>query len=289
MEKKCICKNCKNCKNCKEIKHQEIVREFKESGCKLLSEPSLSYKMKYECSCGTIGFKFWSHFKNGERCRKCGIEKCKKNNSKRLKVEKEVYEYFEKHSCKLLEAKYVNSETKMKFLCNCGNECYITWDKFKIGKRCKTCNRKKYDERKMRSGNNHPNWNPNRDEVNMKKKVRQKAKHILRRTLLDVMKSETTFKMLGYTKEDLINHIINHKNWALVKNDNWELDHYFPVSAFFDYNIHDIKIINMLENLQPLSKTENRKKNNKYNKFEFEKWLQSRKILSIQATPLYAT
>jgi len=57
-------------------------------------------------------------------------------------------------------------------------------------------------------------------------------------------------------------------------NVNWEIDHVFSIKAFIDYGIHDLKIINRLDNLKPLPKNENRKKQAIYNKVAFEKWLQ---------------
>ena len=90
------------------------------------------------------------------------------------------------------------------------------------------------------------------------------------------MKTDTTFNLLGYTKEELINHIKNCDNWESLKNSKWELDHIFPLKAFFDYKIYDVKKINILENLRPLSSLENKTKNSFYDKNEFECWLKSK-------------
>lgn len=49
-------------------------------------------------------------------------------------VNKLTYDYiksqFEKHKCKLLETEYINSRTKMKYICKCGNESSIVWGHF---------------------------------------------------------------------------------------------------------------------------------------------------------------
>lgn len=50
-----------------------------------------------------------------------------------------VESYFKEHNCILLEEKYINSNTKMKYICKCKNESEITWDNFKRGKRCIKC------------------------------------------------------------------------------------------------------------------------------------------------------
>ena len=58
-------------------------------------------------------------------------------------------------------------------------------------------------------------------------------------------------ELLGYTQEELRQHIKNHPNWNLVKNEKWHLDHIFPFKAFFEYKIYDTKLINSLENIFP--------------------------------------
>lgn len=49
----------------------------------------------------------------------------------------------------------------------------------------------------------------------------------------------------------------------------WHLDHMFPIKAFADYKISDIKLINALDNLQPLSEADNLIKADKYSAEEF--------------------
>jgi (p)ppGpp synthase/HD superfamily hydrolase len=58
-----------------------------------------------------------------------------------------------------------------------------------------------------------------------------------------------------------------------LKDSNWHLDHIFPIQAFLDYGITDVKIINRLDNLQPLSQQQNHEKKDRYNKIAFESWL----------------
>lgn len=58
-----------------------------------------------------------------------------------------------------------------------------------------------------------------------------------------------------------------------MKNKNWEVDHIFPIKAFIDCGIKDIKLVNCLDNLQPILKSENRIKSKKYNKNDFLSWL----------------
>ena len=84
--------------------------------------------------------------------------------------------------------------------------------------------------------------------------------------------------MLGYSSKELQKHVQSLPNWKNVKDRHWHLDHYFPIQAFIDYGIKDIKLINCLDNLQPLSRKENLIKSCKYDKKEFEKWLNKKKV-----------
>lgn len=259
--------------NCKECKHKLVIKTFIEANCEILGEISLTKKIKYKCNCGEIAEIKWFNFKNGERCKKCAIKRMKENNSKRLAVEKKIYDFFKDNNCTLLEKNYINQTTKMKYICECGNKSLITWKAFQKGCRCNICAKNKVKNRFIPSGKYHFRWNPNREEVELNKIIRQKAKHMLKRTLLGKMKEDTTFKLLGYSKEELISHIINHENWINVCNTEWELDHIFPMKAFFENGIYDVKIINKLTNLRPLSKIDNRIKNDSYDKISFEKWI----------------
>lgn len=50
----------------------------------------------------------------------------------------EVEKYFEDNSCRLID-EYKDANTKMNYICQCGNSSLISFDNFKRGKRCKTC------------------------------------------------------------------------------------------------------------------------------------------------------
>lgn len=57
-------------------------------------------------------------------------------NSGKRKTLKEVKEYFKLQGCELLEDKYINYRTKIKYRCVCGNISYIHLSSFQNGKRC---------------------------------------------------------------------------------------------------------------------------------------------------------
>lgn len=105
------------------------------------------------------------------------------------------------------------------------------------------------------------------------KKYRDKNPHIVawRSTLkaalirMGTKKSGTTLEMLGYSADELKEHIeslftegMSWSNWG-----EWHIDHIKPVSLFEEDT--DISIVNALENLQPLWSFENLSKGNSYN------------------------
>ena len=59
----------------------------------------------------------------------------------------------------------------------------------------------------------------------------------------------------------------------------YNMDHIFPIKAFIEYKIEDVKVINSLDNLQPMLLIDNMKKSDKYNKEEFAKWLKTKNII----------
>lgn len=77
-------------------------------------------------------------------------------------------------------------------------------------------------------------------------------------------KEKTTIEILGYSAEDLKNHMeslflegMTWENWGL-----WQIDHIRPISSF--EKTTDPKIVNALTNLQPLWKKDNIIKSDKF-------------------------
>jgi len=54
-----------------------------------------------------------------------------------------VKQYFKDNNCELLEDEYINSRTKMKYKCSCGNTSEIRFSDFKNGHRCNKCGTKR--------------------------------------------------------------------------------------------------------------------------------------------------
>jgi len=250
---------------------KEVKQYFKDHGCELLEKEYKDNRtpMKYRCSCGNpdICKITFYRFKVGQRCQKCSS--IKKAERHRLTYE-DVKQYFEDHDCELLETEYINNQTPMRYICDCGNdECKIRFYSFKRGSRCKKC------AIERRIGENNCNWIEDREELKEINKFKKKCRNILSSALKRTgqLKNNKTYTMLGYSSEELREHIYNHPNWEKVKDGKWHLDHIMPIKAFADYGIKDIKLINCFENLQPLLAIDNSKKHDKYDEKEFEEWL----------------
>jgi len=74
-------------------------------------------------------------------------------------------------------------------------------------------------------------------------------------------------KAIGYSSSDLVRNIESKFSEGMTWDNygEWHIDHKKPISAFIQEGITDPKVINALDNLQPLWAIENLKKGAKYN------------------------
>lgn len=248
----------------KAVDIEDLRYFFKKEGCELISGySSYTEPLEYVCSCGEIGQTTWWSFQLGRRCGRCSGQR-----KKQYSVE-EVNAIFSKSDCELLQDHYEGVGIPIKYRCSCGNVSKITLCNFRKGSRCKACGLKK------NLGSNNHRWIPDRKKKRENDLFRVKCCKMVCRCLkvLNEAKNDRTHKLLGYTPKQLQEHIKQHPNWDNVKDGRWHVDHIFPIKAFFDHGITDLKIINHLDNLQPLSQKENNKKSGKYNRKKFEDWL----------------
>ena len=143
-------KRCKKCgieKRVKKQKHtfKSVEQLFEDEGCILLETEYINVKtkMRYICNCGDISYTTFSCFSDGNRCKKCGYKKAGEKNRFTLEYARQC---FEKSGCELLETEYINAHTKMRYICNCGDESKITFANFRQGQRCRKCGIKKIGE-----------------------------------------------------------------------------------------------------------------------------------------------
>jgi hypothetical protein len=112
---------------------ETVKTYFKDNGCELLETEYInsSTKMKYKCKCEQIYYITFKYFKRIKGCRKC---QC----TPRITFEF-AQKYFIEQNCKLLETTFIDSKTKMRYICKCKNESTINWNHFQQGKRCRKC------------------------------------------------------------------------------------------------------------------------------------------------------
>ncbi len=252
------------------IDFEKIKEHFAEQNCKLVSNYEDYYgKLEYICSCGRVGKTAWYSFKLGRRCGRCSSDR------KKIYLIEEIIEIFKNGGCEFLDDHYEGCDIPVKYRCQCGKESKISLRNFRKGNRCKECGLKK------NTGSGNHNWIKDRKKKRENDLFRLKCCTILHRSLksANLLKNDRTHKLLGYTHFELKEHIKNHSNWENVKDGKWHVDHIFPIVAFFDYGISDLKIINCLDNLRPLSQKENNVKSGKYDKEKFEKWLEAKGII----------
>lgn len=130
-----------------------------------------------------------------------------------------------------------------------------------------------------RVGENHPNYNPDREYIELRRTMHIRYKSLIRNMLksLNYKKDNKSIDLVGYSSDELKNSLNITSKEDL---DGKHIDHIFPVSAFIQYGITDPKIINSLDNLQLLDATENMSKGDKYNKKDFEEYLKNKGVLN---------
>ena len=246
---------------------EEVRNEFAINKCKLLEDSYINNvsPMRFICHCGNESFISYANFRKKKCCKKCGWEKKRKSERKSIK---EVQKIFDDAGFKLLDTEYINVLTPLKCRCSCGNEFKIRLFCLQRGQvSCSKCD----NNRNV----NHYKWNVDRERIAFNRNMSLRCGNLLRRclTIFNSIKNDSTASLLGYTPIQLFNHLSSHPKWEKLKKTKWHIDHIFPIKAFLDYGITDLRIINKLENLRPCSAAENLSKNDKYDKNEFEIWL----------------
>lgn len=251
----------------KKFTQECVASYFAEHGCELLDDYKNSrIKLKYRCSCGNISYITLYHFKNGQRCKECGHNK---NTDKKRYTHEEAVNFFKEHGHILMD-QYISAHAKLNYQCKCGNFAKISLSCVLRGQTCRVC-------RYLRaSGPNSPVWVSDRNLVKLTQTLGIRYNGMLKRTLNK--KTNRSHKILGYTRKQLLQHITNHQNWNKVKDDNWQIDHIFPISAFIRIGITNPAIINNLDNLQPLTAIENYIKSDTYDSLDFKNYLESKNI-----------
>jgi hypothetical protein len=266
------------CRYCSGTKRDfnSVKKIYEDNNCILLENTYENPEMfmKFICSCGKEDSKRFPTFKNSPKCRICSKKDGVLGRSKKFD---EIRFIFESSGNKLLSTEYIPGK-KLEYICDCGKIDYKIIHEFVKGSRCYECGIKKM------TGENHPQWVKDREKLAFKKDYSNKIRIMVKRCLqkFNSKKEDSSFDLLGYGPYDLGYHIVNHPNYKnAVKNEKMHIDHIFPIQAFIEFGLCDIehiKVINSLENLQPLDAFDNLSKNDKYDPEAFIQFLKSKGI-----------
>jgi len=129
-------KKCIKCSGNEKLTYEYVYNYFKKQNCELISNEYINAntKMKYICCCGNESEIVFGSFQGGTRCMKCN------GNEKHKFIF--VFDFFKENNCELLDTEYINTTTKMKYICECGNEAFSTFNNFQQGHRCNLCKHK---------------------------------------------------------------------------------------------------------------------------------------------------
>jgi len=268
---------CRTCAGNEKFTFDQVKNIFSDSGCELLTAhyEDNRQKLNYRCFCGETSFIRLSEFNRGHRCQKC---KAKTLSNLYATPDEEIHTVCEINGCKLIRSFIYKKHMRIEYICKCGNtsEAYLT--NFKRFPNCKKCGNKKI------SGENCYMYDPDREAVVFRKKFRKICNNMIRRFMKATggKKMKKSAELLGYTPEDLQEHILNHPDYNSCKDGEWHVDHIFPIQAFLDYGISDLKLVNALHNLRPMPGKENLSKAAVYDERDFERWLNNLSVLPIQ-------
>lgn len=106
-------------------------------------------------------------------------------------------------------------------------------------------------------------------EVSRRTKQRGAYKRLVRR-LLTGGKRGRSADILGYTRDQFVEHIENQFEPGMEWEPDVHVDHIVPVAAFFDFGISEPRVVNALCNLRPLTASANRAKSDKYPRENFD-------------------
>lgn len=254
------------------LSYEEAKSIFEQNGFKLLEKEYISNRipMRCICVCGNEAQMRLQDITRGVKCQKYCM-RILISNALKTKDDK-IKKICEDNGCQFIKSWIHKRRTRLKYICKCGNEWEAYLCNFKRFPNCKKCGNLKV------SGENCYMYDPDREAVRLRKRFRKMCGQYIKRFMdaTGQRKTRHTHELLGYTPEQLQEHILNHPDYIKVKDGEWHVDHIMPIQAFLDHNILDLKIINSLDNLRPMAGVENISKADVYDKEEFvRKYLNS--------------
>ncbi|QYB17715.1 hypothetical protein PV-S19_0351 [Pacmanvirus S19] len=136
-----------NCYKCGRLASAENGRKwnidnvkeyFKQYNCTLLTDYKNPHSpLSYICKCGKKATTNFAQFQESKQCPDCGLES--RAAKRRTWTPEKLTEFYKEASCNLLTTDYKNKESKLKFICKCGEEQESTFAAFKKSKQCSKC------------------------------------------------------------------------------------------------------------------------------------------------------
>lgn len=268
-------KGCKYCSGKVTHTYEFVKSKFEEAGYQLLSTEYKRNDIPLEFICDKghrDSIRFGDFYNSGSRCNQCKGEKL----SKAFRESDESIIDF----CKSINFEFVKSEvrkgkTYIFYKCSNGHVAEAYFTNLKRHQSCWECSKLK------KSGDKCYRWNPDRQYIKTIRKFRKTSERLVKRVFkaTNQKKADKSAAILGYNSIELKNHIENHPNMASLQGKSYHIDHIYPIKAFFDYKIKNIKLINCLENLQPLEGDDNLNKAGNYDMKAFEEWLTNKGVI----------
>lgn len=268
------------CKKCMGFYTQdEAEKIFSAHGCELCDVfKNVVSKMKYICKCGQVSYSTLSAFNKGHtQCKQCSNKQISKSHSHTYEY---VFEYFNSRGFKLLSKNYSLNNRPLYYICVCGRLARSTFSHIQQGGKCKQCANDKLSL--LFSKENGFNWNSDRDYIKLQSATSSRARVMVRNMIRKIqnnnsnIKKNRKHKILGYSANDLMYRLASCDNWNVVKNQDWTIDHIFPIKAFVENGITAMRAINALDNLQPLLHSDNSRKKDQYDVLEFYSYLRKK-------------
>lgn len=265
------CYQCSSASGGRRLSYDDVKQYFADAGCELLDNeyPNNNVPLHYRCKCGNISQVRFRDFKRDRRCLQCKGEKI---SQKLRTTDEELSQFCAEHQCQFIRSWIQCKKTRIEYICACGRVAETYWTNFKNFPSCWECGKVK------KSGPNCYMYDPDREAVAMRARFRKICGQHIRRFMdaTGQKKTRHTHELLGYHPRDLQEHILNHPDYKNCVGKEWHVDHIFPIQAFLDHGILDLKLINALDNLRPMVGPENIAKADKYDEKEFVEWVRSK-------------
>lgn len=110
-----------------------VKSEFEKKGWEIISKEYIGVdsNLNYICSEGHMGSMTWHSWQRGHGCLTCSGRK--KHTIEFVRSE------FEKEGWVCISTEYVNSSSKLEYICSKGHRGSIRWGDWQQGHRCQTC------------------------------------------------------------------------------------------------------------------------------------------------------